>query len=86
MSLITYTTVAYPDLQDNEEGEGGGGRGHPDPEIRRAGAVSKFFSALRASVWPKKKGGRLLPWIRHCTTSLLVSILANIRELKQRRF
>ena len=42
MSLITYTTVAYPDLQDNEEG-GGGGRGHPDPEIRRAGAVSKIF-------------------------------------------
>ena len=41
MSLITYTTVAYPDLQDNEEE--GGGRGHPDPEIRRAGAVSKIF-------------------------------------------
>ena len=43
MSLITYTTVAYPDLQDNEDGEGGGGRGHPDPEIRQAGAVSKIF-------------------------------------------
>ena len=62
--------------------DNGGGGGHPDPEIRGAGAVSKnFFSALRASVWPKKrgggKGGGLLPWIRHCTKSLLVSILAN---------
>ena len=53
MSLITYTTVADPDLQIT-----GGGGGHPDPEIRGAGAVSKnFFSALRASVWPKKRGG-----------------------------
>ena len=40
MSLITYTTVAYPDLQITRRG-GGEGRGHPDPEIRRAGAVSK---------------------------------------------
>ena len=38
--------------------DNGGGGGHPDPEIRGAGAVSKnFFSALRASVWPKKRGG-----------------------------
>ena len=35
---------------------GGGGAGHPDPEIR-GGPVSKiFFSALRASVWSKIKG------------------------------
>ena len=51
---------------------GMGGGGYPDPEIKR-GAISKqFFSALRASVWPKDKGGGggwatgPLPWIRHC--------------------
>ena len=32
--------------------------GHPDPEIRGDGAVSKkIFSALWASVWSKNKGG-----------------------------
>ena len=39
----------------------GGGGSHPDPLIRRgrgAEAVSKNFSTLRASVWPKNKGGR----------------------------
>ena len=36
ISLITYTTVADPDLSITRGG-------HPDPEIRRAGAVSKFF-------------------------------------------
>ena len=41
--------VANPGLR------GGGGGGHPDPEIQ--GAVSKhFFSALWASVWSKNKG------------------------------
>ena len=31
--------------------------GHPDPEIRGGGpGLKKFFSALRASVWSKKKG------------------------------
>ena len=43
-----------PDLQMT------GGPGHPDPEIRGGGAVSKFFlSALRASVSSrnKAKGG-----------------------------
>ena len=35
-----------------------GGGGHPDPEIRRGGSVSKhFFSVLRVSVWSKHKGG-----------------------------
>ena len=38
-------------------GGGGGGDGHPDPEIRR-GSPKKFFSAHRASVWSKNKGGR----------------------------
>ena len=36
--------------------KGGGGGGHPDPEICR-GAVSKtFFSTLWASVWSDRKG------------------------------
>ena len=45
--------VADPDLQMG----GGGGNGHPDPEIRRAGrSPKKKFSAIRASVWSKNKG------------------------------
>ena len=31
--------------------------GHPDPYIRGGGGVQKTFSALRASVWSKNKGG-----------------------------
>ena len=37
--------------------EGGGVAGHSDPEIRGGSGLQKFFSALRASVWSKKKGG-----------------------------
>ena len=37
--------------------KGGGGGGHPDPEIRRGPASENFFSALRASFWSKNKGG-----------------------------
>ena len=49
-------TVLDPDLEIRR-GEGGG---HPDPEIRRRGAVpKKIFSALRASVLSKSKGGHL---------------------------
>ena len=37
---------------------GGGGDGHPDPDIRGEGRSAKdFFSALRASFWSKNKGG-----------------------------
>ena len=44
--------MADPDLQIRR------GAGHPDPEIRGGWAVSNFnFSALRASVWAKNKGG-----------------------------
>ena len=44
--------VGDPDLQIRR------GAGHPDPEIRGGWAVSNFnFSALRASVWAKNKGG-----------------------------
>ena len=47
MGLIA---VADPDLQIREEvGEGGGGRGHPDPEIM-GGDLKKFFSTFQASV------------------------------------
>ena len=50
-------SVAYPDLAG-----GGGGIGHPDPEMRGGGVVSKkFFSALRASFWSKNKGGPRAP-------------------------
>ena len=50
--------VADPDLR-----YGCGGGGHPDPEIRGAPGLKKFFfSALRASVWSKVKvGGPGLP-------------------------
>ena len=40
--------------------KGGGGRvggGHLDPEIRGARSQKKLFSALRASVWSKNRGG-----------------------------
>ena len=48
--------MAGPDIQIR--GGGGGGRGsHPDPD-KRGGLVSeKVFSALRTSVWSKKRGG-----------------------------
>ena len=47
-------TVADPDLQIREV------PGHPDPDIRGGGPVSKkkTFSALQASVWSKNNGGR----------------------------
>ena len=47
--------MADPDLQIREVG-GGGGEGHPDPEIRGARSIKKFF-ALWASFWSKNKGG-----------------------------
>ena len=33
------------------------GGGHLDPEIRGGTVFKTFFSALRASVWSKNKGG-----------------------------
>ena len=52
-SKIRLNSVADPDLQIR-----GRGGGHPDPEIRERGPVSKiYFSALRASFWSKNKGG-----------------------------
>ena len=60
--------VVDPDLQIR------GGAGHPDPEIRGAPGLKKYFSALRASVWSKNKGGpeapRPLPWIGNCQVKL----------------
>ena len=44
-----------PDLE--LRGEGGGGDGHLDPEIRGRPGLQKFFSTLRASVSSKNKGG-----------------------------
>ena len=48
-------TVVDPDLQIRGGGGGGG--------EKREGPVSKkTFSALRASVWAKNKGGGQAPW------------------------
>ena len=51
---IGLLSVADPDL-------GGRGGGHPDPEIRGWGAVSKKILALLASVWSKNGGGGAAP-------------------------
>ena len=56
-TLVRHYSRANPtagtDLQISGEPD------HPDPEIRGGGAglKKKFFSALRASVWSKTKGG-----------------------------
>ena len=44
-------------------GKGGGGCGHPDPEIRGGGGrpQKKFFSARRALFWSKNKGEMRAP-------------------------
>ena len=47
--------IPFPDL--DLEIRGGGG-GHLHPEIRGGTVFKTFFSALRASVWSKNKGGR----------------------------
>ena len=57
-----WCAVADPDLHVT-------GGHHPEPEIR-GGGLKKIFSALRASVWSKNKGGGQGPpgplsWIRH---------------------
>ena len=52
-----YISVADPDLQIR-----GGGRSSR-PWQKEAAVSKKFFSALRAAVWSKNKGGGL-PWIR----------------------
>ena len=64
--------MADPDPQISGEGGGGGGGGGgglSDPDIRGGGPSQKtIFSALRASVWSKDKGGRTpgpLLWTRH---------------------
>ena len=47
--------MADPDLQIRGEGVGGGG--HSDPEIREDPVFKKFFFSLCASFWCKNKGG-----------------------------
>ena len=54
-----YHSVPDPDLEIRGGGRGGG---HPDPDVR--GVSKELFSALRASVYSKNKGGP--PWIYHC--------------------
>ena len=59
-------SVADPDLQIR----GGGGGGHPDPEISRgAQSPKKFFRLFGPHFDRKIKGGGPLgplPWIHHC--------------------
>ena len=57
-------SVADPDIQIRRgwEGEGGGGGcGHPDPELRGMPSLQRIFSPLQASVWSKYKGGGASP-------------------------
>ena len=67
--MMLFVTVPDPDFEIRLGGWGGGD--HPDPSIRggRDWSPKKFFSAFRASVWSKNRGGRggpagPLPWIR----------------------
>ena len=56
--VIISCPLADPDLQIRGRGRGRVGDGHLDPEIRGgARSQKKFFSALRASVWSKNRGG-----------------------------
>ena len=54
--LQRHFSVADPDLQIRVEGGEVQG-GHSDPEKRGGSVTKNFFSALRASVWSKNKGG-----------------------------
>ena len=58
--VVISCPLADPDLKIRGGGRVGGG--HLDPEIRGARSQKKFFSALWASVWSKKKGGGRAPW------------------------
>ena len=64
------TSLTWGSGRSTPSDKAGGGRGHPDPEIR-GGPVSKiFFSAHRASIWSKNKREGSgspwpLPWITH---------------------
>ena len=64
MHFTFQTSIACVDSDGSrllDGGGGGGGGGHPDPEIRGGAVLKKVFSALRASVWSKSKGGAGLP-------------------------
>ena len=56
---ITRWDDSLPSGRCRPSDKGGGGGGHPDPEMWEGGAVStkKKFPALRVSVRSKKKGG-----------------------------
>ena len=77
--MMMFVTVPDPDF----EIRGGGGRSSRPFDKGREGLVSqKIFSAPRASVWSKNRGGRggpagPLPWIRHCVNlkSYLVDVI-----------
>ena len=52
--LIVWSPVSH---QWRIQTFSGGGGSHPDPEIRGVSSLNNCFSALRASVWSKNKGG-----------------------------
>ena len=68
--MFVTRALANPDLQIR-------GGGHPDPEIKGGGggdrSPKKFFSALRASVWSKHKGGGPCPGSATAGVSQIVS-------------
>ena len=59
IDIVFFTSKTLADIltELSDKVGGGGGDGHPDPEIRGGAASKKFFSALRASFWSKNKGG-----------------------------
>ena len=60
--------------------KGGGGGGHPDPEISRGAQSPKKFFRLFGPHFDRKirgRGGPLgpLPWIRHCPSPAILPSL-----------
>ena len=60
IDILFFTSKILADILTglSDKVGGGGGDGHPDPEMKGRGRLQKnFFSAFRASFWSKNKGG-----------------------------
>ena len=81
--LIRRYAVGDPDLQIRG---GGGGSGHPDPEIRSGQSPKNFFRPFGPQFGLKIRGAppRPLPWIRHWYSVLFNDdkIRFDVRESK----